>query len=513
MRLFENLPLFLRPPFPVLRRVVRGSTFFALLVAIEFAYFFFVTAGTFHNWPTYNELFDALAEGFRAGHLYLPFDPPAELLAKPNPLDPANVDLWFPDLSLYKGKYYIYWGPLPALGIWVAKWFFEIRKTVGDQYPCFALYSVYLIAGALLLKRVATRLFPGLPHYLLLIAIAVFALASPTPFLVSTPGIYEAAIAGAQAFLLLGLVFAFDALGGVRRWSRLRLVAAGAAWSLALTCRVSAGPAVFCIALITALVPPQSGRRWLAALRDFALMSAPIVVTVAGLLYYNKARFDSWLEFGTGVQLNTMHYRGAREYLSPNLYSYFLRWPKLECTFPFTTAPWDLTAAAAFPEQFNIPEGYWIQEPVAGMFRVVPWVWLFPLAFVFALERVSPRFAPVVPTRGATRGVWFWCISVFSVLAFVTALPFIATFGATMRYLGDITPGFVFLATLGGFALYHRIRRRKWLRRGYGSLLAVLGVSSVVLGLLMGFQGYNGHFQLYNPRLHEKLIKKYSRCS
>jgi hypothetical protein len=511
--LFEKLPLFLRPPFPVVRRIVRGATFVALLGAIVFAYFFFITAGTLRSWPTYNELYDALAEGFHAGHLYLPFNPPDELLAKENPLDPANVDLWFPDLSLYKGKYYIYWGPFPALGIWAVKSLFKIRKTVGDQYPCFAFYIVYAIAGALLLKRVAERLFPGLPHYLLLLAIAVFALANPTPFLVATPGIYEAAIAGAQAFLLVGLVFAFDALGGVRRQSGFRLVLAGAAWSVALTCRVSAGPAVFCIALLTALVPRREGQRWLYAVRDFALMSAPIVITVAGLLYYNKARFDSWLEFGTGVQLNTMHYRGAREYLSPNLYSYLLRWPQFSCTFPFVSAPWDLTAGAAFPEQFKIPDGYWIQEPVAGMFRVVPWVWLFPLAFIFAARRITRRFTALVPTRGAPRGTWLWCTGVFSVLAFVTALPFIATFGATMRYLGDVTPGFVLLATLGGWALHQRIRHRPWLRRGYGSLLALLGVSSVVLGLLMGFQGYNGHFQLYNRTLHEKLVKKYSRCS
>jgi hypothetical protein len=496
----------------VLRRVVRGSTFLALLVAIGVLYFFYITAGTFRKWPTYNELYDALAEGFRAGHLYLPFDPSPELVAKPDPLDPSNVGLWYPDLSLYQGKYYIYWGPLPALGIWAVKWSFRIRKTVGDQYPCFAFYILYVIAGALLLRRIAERLFPGLPHYLLLIGIAVFALANPTPFLIATPGIYEAAIAGGQAFLLVGLVFAFDALGGARRFSKLRLVAAGMAWSLALGCRVSVGPAVFCITLLTAL-SARTARRWLSAIRDFALLSAPVVVTVALLLYYNKARFDSWTEFGTGVQLNTVHYRGASEYLIPNLYSYLLRWPRFSCTFPFATAPWDLPAAEAFPKHFKIPEGYWIQEPVVGMFRAVPWALLFPLAFVFAAQHISSHFAPVAPRRGATRGTWLWCTCVFSVLAFVTALPFIATFNATMRYLGDVTPGFLLLATLGGWELYHRLRHRAWLRRGYGAFLTLLGVTTVVLGLLLGFQGYNGHFQQYNPTLHEKLIKKYSRCS
>ena len=82
------------------------------------------------------------------------------------------------------------------------------------QYPVFAVYSIYVVAGALLIDRLARRIFPGLPLYIVLLSILVFALANPTPYLVATPGIYEAAIGGAQAFLLVGLDFAFDALTG-----------------------------------------------------------------------------------------------------------------------------------------------------------------------------------------------------------------------------------------------------------------------------------------------------------
>jgi hypothetical protein len=510
VRRSENLSLFLRFRFPVLRRVVRWTTLGALLLVVGFVYLFLVTAGTFDEWPTYNALYDSLATGFRHGHLYLPIEPPPELVAAADPLDPVNTEHWFPDLSFYKGKYYIYWGPFPSLGIWAAKSVFRIRKTVGDQFPCFVFYLLFVVAGAMLLQRMARRLFPGLPHYLLLLAIAVHAFASPTPYLIATPGIYEAAIAGAQAFLLLGLVLAFDALGGVRKWTRLRLVLAGVAWSVALACRVSIGPTVLVFVLLTALVPQRSGHRWLMALRDLALMSTPIVITSAALLYYNKARFDSWLEFGTGVQLNTVHYRGSWDYIGPNLYSYLLRWPKISCEFPFTTASWD-AGLSVFPPGYPLPEGYWIQEPVVGMLVAAPWVWLCPLGLFFMVIAVVRRNA-LRPLRETANGASLWCAAVFLALATVTAIPFIATFNATMRYLGDVTTGFVLFATWGGWALYRQLYRFPVLRFAAGTAFTALAACTIAVGLLFGFQGYGGHFKLYNAPLHDKMVAKYSRC-
>jgi hypothetical protein len=155
-----------------------------------------------------------------------------------------------------------------------------------------------------------------------------------------------------------------------------------------------------------------------------------------------------------------------------------------------------------------------VQEPVVGMLRVVPWVWLAPVGVVFMVRAALLRVVRVpLPTSGAPSGSSLWCAGAFAILAAVTALPFVATFGATMRYLGDVTAGFVLFATWGAWAFYQRIRKRRWLRRVYGAMLTVLAAGTVVLGLVFGFQGYNGHFKLYNPALHDKLVAKFSRCS
>jgi hypothetical protein len=492
----------------------RWITLALLLLGIELVYVFIVSAGKYVDWPTYNLNYDMQAEGFRKGHLYLPLEPPPELLEKENPLDPANSHLWFADLSFYKGKYYNYWGPLPALVLAAYKAVMNVASPVGDQYPVFILYSIYLVAGALLIDRMARRLFPGLPLYIVVLSIAVFAFANPTPYMIATPGIYEAAIGGSQAFLLVGLVFAFDSLSGERAFLLTRLLAAGVAWTLAIACRVSVGPAAALLVLFTALIPrPQPGNRWLAVIRNLLCLGSPMALGVFGLLYYNRARFDEWFEFGTNWMLNTVHIRASLEYVRPNLYSYFLRAPIETCQFPFFTVPWNMDVKKAFPADFPVPAGYWVQEPVVGMLPVVPWAWLVPLAAVYCVRAAMPRLgAPALPSVAAVRGSRLWCACSFAVIGTVTALPSIGVFAATMRYLADVAAGIVLFATWGAWSLHQHLRRKKWVRRAFDGGMTVLALATITLGLLVGYQGYIGHFQTYNPKLHERVTQAFSLC-
>jgi hypothetical protein len=104
-----------------------------LLAAIELTYVFIITAGTFTTWPTWNANYNQLAEGFRAGHLHVISEPSPALLARPNPFDWSNFNLWYLDASLYKRHYYLYWGPVPALLVLAFKVVARIKAEVGDQ--------------------------------------------------------------------------------------------------------------------------------------------------------------------------------------------------------------------------------------------------------------------------------------------------------------------------------------------------------------------------------------------
>jgi hypothetical protein len=486
-----------------------------LLVAIELSYLFIITAGTFTTWSTWNTNYDLIAEGFRAGHLYIPVPPPPELLARPNPFDWSNSNLWFLDASLYKGHYYLYWGPLPALVLVAVKTVFRIKDVIGDQYVTFASYTLILVAGALLIRRMTRRLFPALPPSLALLATVAFAYVTPNPFMLATPGIYEAAIAAAQSLLLLGLVPAFDAVWAASEAppARWRLLLAGACWAASIACRVSAVLPVGAFVVLTALcssTPRQ--RRWRRAAASACWLGVPVALTLGLLAVYNKARFDSWFEVGIKYQLNVFPFVTSRAYLPLNIFSYLFRPVGMACRFPFLSALYDI-GARGFPHGLRFPPGYSTHEPQAGLFVTAPWTWLCVVAVWFVVRdlvrwRRSP--APTSVLDGPLRAQ-VWCLASFAVLTFLMPLVFVSAFDTTMRYMGDFSAGAVLLATWGGWSLIDAVRGR-WPRRGVIALLILLVVATMVIGFLLGFQGYDEMFKQHNAVLYDSLRRKLSFC-
>jgi hypothetical protein len=485
-------------------------------VAIEVSYVFLITAGTWSTWSTWNTNYDLIAEGFRAGHLYIPVPPPPELLARPNPFDWSNSNLWFLDASLYKGHYYLYWGPLPALVLIAVKTVLRIKDVIGDQYVVFASYTLILIAGAVVLTRMIRRLFPDLPASLSLLAIAALAYTTPTTFLLATPGIYQAAIAAAQALLLMGLIFGFDAVWAASaappvRW---RMLAAGACWAGAIACRVSAVLPAGAFVLLTAFFSstPRQHR-----LRRFATsacwLGGPVAMTLAALAAYNKARFDSWFEVGVKYQLNVFPFVTSRAYLPLNIFSYLLRPVGTSCRFPFVSALYDI-GEHGFPHGTRFPPGYSTHEPQAGLFVTSPWTWLIFVALFFAGRGVvrwwrSPDRSVPVEQRRRTE---VWCVASLAALTVLMPLVFISAFDTTMRYIGDFSTGAALLGAWGGWSLL-RAARDRWPRRAVVALLVSLAAATVIIGLLLGFEGYDGMFKNHNHELYESLRRRLSFCA
>ncbi|HVV17126.1 MAG TPA: hypothetical protein VHH90_07965 [Polyangia bacterium] len=486
-----------------------------LLAVIEATYVFIISAGTWTTWSTWNANYNQLAEGFRAGHLYIPTVPPPQLLARPNPFDWSNLNLWYLDASLYKGHYYLYWGPVPALLLLAVKVVARIQAEVGDQYVLFAFYTLFLIAGAILIARMTARLFPELPRATALIATLGFAYTSPTTYMFATPGIYEAAIGAGQACLLLGLVVAFEAVwNATDAQPRIgRLLAAGCCWAAAVGCRISAVLPAAALVALTALFSSTAGWRRSRALAMRAFWpSLPIALTLAALAVYNRARFDSWLEIGVKYQLNTFPFVTSPKYLPLNIFSYLFRPLGLSCRFPFLSALYDI-ASRGFPRWVTFPAGYTTHEPQAGLFITSPVTWLSVPAVVIAARRAI-RFRPAaaVPLLADRRTrAEVWCVGSFGSLAVLPTLPFVSAFGTTMRYVADFSAGVALLAIWGASSILRRLRPG-WPRGIALLVLSLLVLATAGVGLLLGFQGYDEMFRNHNPLLYESLRQRLSFC-
>jgi hypothetical protein len=477
-----------------------------LLCSVVVIYATWSAAGSYSRWPVYSTYFDLLGEGFRRGQLSLPIDPAPELLAAQNPYDRANGRYWLVDATLHDGKYYLYWGPLPPLLQAIAKTLLNIDKLIGDQYLLLFFSSLSALFGALLIEGLRRRMFSVVPRWVSACSILALAFANPVPYLLTSPAQYQVAIGAGQTFMLGGMLFAFlavrdrDADSRRRRW----LVLSGSCFGLALASRISLGGAAALVALFSVIASSSSsGSRLRSMLTNAIHTGVPALVCVALLLVYNKLRFDSFSEFGMSEQLSYFDFRVSKSYFFTNLYAYALTPFGLSCEFPYALQSW-AQGPKGVASWVPLDKTYLILEPISGFLSTVPISWLFPVPVLVAAAHL----------RQVRRKAWqsyMFCTLSFAVLGSVSGALVLFVYSATMRYLADFIYGIVLLGVLGAFtwiATRRSERGRTWAGVGVASLC----VATCVLGLLLGYQGYNSHFKSYNPELHRRLVDELSVC-
>src|SRR5271154_589310 len=136
------------------------------------------------------------------------------------------------DAALFNGKYYLYWGPAPALLTAAACLAtHNSHPTFGDDYLVF-FFKVGIVAmAAILVLQIRRRFFPE--SNLLSAAIPLFSLALGVPMLAALESelVCMAEITGGQFFLLAGLASALCGFSSSRRW--LWMLTTGICWTFA----------------------------------------------------------------------------------------------------------------------------------------------------------------------------------------------------------------------------------------------------------------------------------------
>lgn len=489
-------------------RNLRSRLWLALVLAAACAIaLYYVSAGGLRNWPVYGTYLDLQADGFRSGHTYLPLKPAPELLRAANPRDRVNIRYWELDLSYFEGKYYTYWGPVPALVQAVVKSLLGITRTIGDQYIGLVAAWLSVIAGGMIIERMGRRLFGAVPKVVLVFAILAYACANPMLHSVTTAGTYVGAILSAQALVVLGVLFAFDVVwyAGTSSARRSRLWLAGLCWGLAIASRVTVMPTVAFLIGITALADAWlSERRWWSTFINALRLGVPVALIGVGLLVYNKIRFRDPLQFGLLLQLSGYPpIDFGLKYWIPNLYRYSLGSFVASCQFPYVYQTWWQKQGAPFPDGFPLPSDYNTDEPTVGWLLAVPITWFIGFALWYAPRKLTLRLRH--------ERVYAWCLLAFGGMATLTGIAPLGVYGSTMRYLSDVTPGMVLLALLGAFA-FRASRFGEQTSKVVSGSIVLLATATIAMGCALGYQGYNGHFHKYNRELDAAFVKTLSFC-
>ena len=266
-------------------------------VAVTF--FYFTTAwvgGPASNWRGQTpEYYALLTDAFLAGQTSLLVQPPAELLALPNPYDPTrNGEYRLHDASLYHGKYYLYFGPTPALVL-----FLPFKVLTGSHLPSSVAVALFCTGGFAcscgLFFLLAKLEKWDIPAWFASAVVISLGTAPGVVFLLAHTSFYEVAIAAGYCFVMAAFLLLAHSLGQDRpRVSS--LAGAGLCFGLAVGCRPNYAPFTILMVVLVTLRIRSPKTPALAYM-------GPLVLCGVLLAAYNYARFQNPFELGLRYQL------------------------------------------------------------------------------------------------------------------------------------------------------------------------------------------------------------------
>jgi hypothetical protein len=495
----------------------RNSLVALLSISVVLFYIWLTSVGSWYPWPATTNYYDRLAEAFLHGQTSLIERPKYELLHLQDPYEVEQREgisyLW--DASLYDGKYYLYWGPAPAIVLLPIKLF--TSAVIGDQVLTF-----FFVCGAFLfglgVLLVAWDGFPSLPVWMIAPAILGLGLINPMPWLLSRPAIYEAAISSGQFFYLAGLYILFRNLHK-KRVSIRSVVILSFCWTLSIGSRATLLPAIASSSLggVFLILNGRYDQPIRPKLSLFLAMFGPLLAGICLSGWYNFARFGSVFDFGhryqlTGMNLNSIYSRILSiANVVPNAYNYLLNPMRTLDVFPYFKPHW---GSYFMPPVLGPASNLYYSEQVTGMLRGSPYLFLalIPVLLIWCAIRKAVKqkrgirdLAIEFLSDGSLADALL--LTIGATLLFMPILLFIV---CTMRYLADVVPALAILSSLGFWMGYRSLEKHRVLQKAFSLLAIGLATYTVLVGMLLAITGYSARFEHLNLDLFEKLTRMFT---
>ena len=410
------------------------------------------------------------------GKLYLPWNPDPKLLELKNPYDPeARGDAHFTwDISLYRGKYYMYWGVAPALT------FVAPYLLVSSNFPLECTIALWFaLAGAVfgyllmlnLLEGIQKKPPSGFQRYFG----ALLILGSlPYGLLLTRSHIYEQAIFSGHAYAMASLYLFHLVSTKKEKFSRVRLgyALAGFCYGLALMSRPTyalLSPAFLFISYFSNSIRLKEQAKY------FFMSLGPLIVL---MLAYNYFRFESPFEFGFFYQLNQLNMSkwGFDWHDSVFATSAFLfQWPSYSAQFPYVHL-------LRFGENWIRYSHRNMNDEVIGLFCIAP----FSVFLFWDRKKIAREFHSQI-------------LLVLMIIGFLL-MGVCATAGINVRYEMEFLPMFVIPALAWGLSEWSRTR--SFFKR---TLLTATFFYVIQFGFFSSFAFEMKLFEAADPRLMEQM--------
>ena len=247
------------------------------------------------------------------------------------------------DLAYYEGHYYAYFGVTPVFLFYYPHYLLtEKQPTVNMTMLFYGVLAVIFLSLAVL--ELLHLLSPHPNLVLLLLSFPVLCSICGIYWLLNIGGTYGLPPICGMCFLFLCIWTGLLACRSRNMVKRMILLFISGA---AMTFSVGARPSIALNAAV--LIPLFIGillyRRQKIQIRlgQAAVFLVPVILGAAGLMYYNKARFGSAVEFGTSYQLTVSNVQANKLLLTDfpgALFNYFVIPPRLRPAFPYFDTQW-----------------------------------------------------------------------------------------------------------------------------------------------------------------------------
>lgn len=283
----------------------------------------------------YNKyLVDAILEG----KVSIDIEPSEELKNLENPYDPSQrVGIEYSyDTAYYNGQYYVYFGIVPAILIFVP---FKLITGcyLSTNVGTFFFVCLSMVVSTILMIQIYKRWFKKVPFNLLFLFIIAGLISGLYVWNTWRMWAYELAIISGYFFVQLGLVCIFKATNDEEKVNLKYVFLACLSMALAVGCRPTLVLAsVLLLPFLYKIVKQAYKNKFLKKTLFFIIV--PYMLVAIPLMLYNYARFGSIFEFGAKYQLTIVDVTDLSERykdIPEGMYEYLLEPPHLEKEYPY----------------------------------------------------------------------------------------------------------------------------------------------------------------------------------
>lgn len=439
-------------------------------------------------WPHHKQ-YQELAEAMEKGHVFLEHEPSEGLLNAPNPYDTiylqANGIDYRADYAYYEGKYYVYFGVVPELLLYLP-YYLLTGEHMFNYVAVFLFYSGFILAVFALYWEIIKRWFAKVPFLAYLLVSALTVCGGNYLFIIARPDLYDTPIMAANMFTVAGIWLWIKGKYTLQVKGR----------------RVCYFLGSLCMALVAGCRPQMLLFSFLAIplfwdevirtrelfgkknLWDTLCICLPYVLIAAGVMFYNGIRFSSPFDFGATYSLtsNDMTKRSFNMHQALlGLWHYFLRPPVVESGFPYLQGV--QIESGSYMGKLNAEYTY------GGLLAGNAFLWVL-LCVGKAKEKLKGK--------GLYALVW-----VSAAVSVILGLVDVTGAGILQRYMVDMVWGIWFGAVLTWFAMMENGKEKGWLRTVMVCLAVVCLLQAVYgFGVVLGNGDLSVNVRGNNPELY-----------